>query len=252
MRQQLNTSIHSYDDSHHDSTVKVVDSKSKLSFHRPSIDSSYNNILNELITKCYQTLDREAEMVLNSEAFECINDIDLLVKILSRDTLRIQSELIVFDCLMRWAIRQCKIQHKELTCSNKRDLLGKAIYCPRYLVMTQEEFMRGPYISDVLTDEEKTALLDKLVGNNHIVLPFHLAGRKLDVQRQYVEPVDNGFVNNGFNESFGNGASRTVNVNSNENDNNEVVNAEKKKVSVKRKFINGIGDVAFFVIQLLD
>src|SRR5581483_7954368 len=92
---------------------------SSLGARRPSNFTNYcDNALNELITKCYHTLDANASIILLSESsslkFESL-DYHLVIKILSRDTLRLNSESEVFNCLDRWAEKQCLQQQKELT-----------------------------------------------------------------------------------------------------------------------------------------
>jgi hypothetical protein len=207
---------------------------SRQSFHQYS--NNCDNILNELITRCYRTLDSEAKQILCSEAFSNL-DHELMVKILSRDTLNVGTEMDVFDCIMRWSCQQCKKLCKELTGDNKRRVLGKALYCPRYLTLTADEFMRGPYNSDVLTDEEKNPLLARLTGDCQVVLPDYLSGRKLDIKRIFVEQANNGVE----------GLASTSNTATNSN-----AGIIAKKKSTSKKLLNGLGDLVICVIRLLD
>ena len=118
-----------------------------------------NAILNKLFFKCFTILDANAELILNSDY---VNKIDhsLLVDILSRDTLKINSELVTFNLVKRWASQACLKNRKILNSENKRALAGKALYLVRYLTMSETEFLTGPYVSDdLLIREEKGKLI---------------------------------------------------------------------------------------------
>ena len=217
-------------------------SLSALMSRQSSLQFSNNcdNILNELITRCYYTLDSSASRILASDAFSNLEH-DLIVKILSRDTLNIVSEMEVFESIKRWACHQCKRQCLELTGDNKRQVLGKALYCPRYLAITFDEFMRGPQMSDLLTDEEKRPLLARLAGDSQVPpLPDQLRARKQDVRRRFVEQVPKPIAN----EMVANNSSAGI------NGSNAGIIAKKKSTS--KKLLNGLGDMVIFVIRLLD
>ena len=200
------------------------------------------NILNELITRCYYTLDSSASHIMASDAFSNLEH-DLIVKILSRDTLNIRSEIEIFECIKRWACHQCKRQARELTGDNKRQILGKALYCPRYLTMTFDEYMRGPQMSDFLSDEEKRPLLARLSGDNQVPpLPEQLTARKLDVRRKFVELVPKPSAQ----VLATNSAITCIGVNGS----NAGIVAKKKSTS--KKLLNGLGDLVICVIRLLD
>ncbi|CAG2107514.1 unnamed protein product, partial [Medioppia subpectinata] len=215
-----------------------------------------DNILNELITRCYYTLDRSAAVILMSDGFANL-DHDLVVKILSRDTLDVPSEWVVFESIRRWSCQQCTRQCREMSGENMRAVLGKALYCPRYLTMSVDEFVRGPHASDLLSDGERQALLARLTGDTQVPMPVHLTGRKLDVRRRFVErPSLEGRLAAAADQpssSMGlaadsvsaNGAASNANVGSN-------AGIIAKKKSTSKKLLNGLGDLVICVIRLLD
>lgn len=202
-------------------------------------ENSAENALNELKTKCYHILDANAEKILRSEATDNLEQ-EMLIEILSRDSLRLTSEATVFDCLLDWACQQCLKQRRELVGENKRDVLGKAIYSARYLVMSLDEFIKGPYSCDLLSDEEKTALLARLNGDISTPLPMHLLGRKLDVLRKYVKPT--GLVSPTLRQKDANAVVLP----------DPATNGKSKKNSASKKLLNGLSGFMICVIQLLD
>ena len=190
------------------------------------------NILNEVIVKCFSILDSNSEEILRCESFNCL-DQEVLIEILTRDTLNC-SEIVVFESLVKWANQQCLKQRRPLTCENKRDVLGKALYSPRYLVMTIDQFMRGPYSTDILTDEEKVILLTKL-QNKTTNLPMHLLGFKLDSPRT----GSNNFLS-------------IVPSNRVDSPSQTKKDDSKMKKPVKKRFTSALSKILVCAIQILD
>ncbi|KAI1303102.1 BTB/POZ domain-containing protein 6 [Halotydeus destructor] len=202
-------------------------------------------VLVDLSAKCYSLLDANAEKILRSEATDNLEQ-EMLIEVLSRDTLRLDSELTAFECLMNWACQQCLKRRLELVGENKRHVLGKAVYSARYLVMTLDEFLKGPYSSDLLTDEEKSAILSVLKGSAKPLLPMHLAGHKLDIVRKFVIPT--GFVSPTPRKvtSVAKLPSPTGKPST------SMAVANRKKNSASKKLLNGLSGIMICVIQLLD
>ncbi|XP_054168895.1 BTB/POZ domain-containing protein 6-B-like [Oppia nitens] len=234
------------------SSSPIISRQASLQF-----SSNCDNILNELITRCYYTLDSEAVKILSSDGFINLEH-DLIVKILSRDSLNIVSETTVFDCIKRWSCQQCTRQCKEMTADNKRTLLGKALYCTRYLTMTVDEFMRGPHSSDLLSDQERQALLARMTGDTRVPMPSHLTGRKLDVRRVFVEQKQHlkrldELTSPSSPSAMANcplNTGTTGSSSSSSNGGNAGIIAKKKSTS--KKLLNGLGDLVICVIRLLD
>lgn len=208
--------------------------------------SSGDNILNELINKSYAILDYHAEEILKSSESLDVMDRELLMDVLSRDTLCLSSESVAFECIMSWASQQCLKQRRQLTGENRRDVLGQAIYSVRYLMMSIEDFMRGPYSSDILFDDEKSLLLSRLRTSSSLgsgrgtpsqlePLPLHMLGRKLDVPRNYIKPCV---------ESIKTTLKKEVTKGA--------LNVEPRKKTATKKLKDGLSGFMICVIQLLD
>lgn len=190
----------------------------------------------ELLTKCHAILDANADTILQSDSVDNLEH-EMLIEMLSRDTLKLSSESVAFDCLQRWACQQCLKQRRALTADNKRDILGKAIYAIRYLTMSLDEFTKGPYAADVLADDDKAVLLAKLRGHP-ASLPLHLVGLKLDVARKWSKPT--GTVSPSRRAAADGKSSGHVSVNG------------RPKKSASKKLLNGLSGFMICVIQLLD
>ncbi|XP_055935377.1 BTB/POZ domain-containing protein 6-B-like isoform X2 [Argiope bruennichi] len=227
--------------------------------HHPCNDSApleechdNDNERNELVFKCFLIIDHHADDVLQSELFETL-ELELMVEIVKRDTLQVSSEAVVFDSVMRWACRACKKQRKELTSENKCSVLGKALYLVRYLTMTPEEFLRGPVSHGILCKEDKDLFLSKLnnptstsVGS----LPDRWNGWKIAEKRQ---PHQNLLSLSSPEVASSNNVDLTVMPsNSVQPVNTNVKRTERKKKSMSKKLLNGVGDLVICVIQLLD
>lgn len=220
----------------------------------PSTDNECHdndNERNELVFKCFLIIDHHADEVLQNEAFETIEH-ELMVEIVKRDTLEVTSEAVVFDSVMRWACRACKKQRKELTADNKCSVLGKALFLVRYLVMTPEEFLRGPVSQGILSREDKELFLSKLTSDiaTPTPLPDRWNGWKIAVKRERCQntllPVTS---------PHSNLPSTTVETSVSPTNSIQPVNAkrnERKKKSMSKKLLNGVGDLVICVIQLLD
>lgn len=216
-----------------------------------------DNERNELVFKCFLIVDRHADQILQSEHFETLEH-ELMVEIVKRDSLEVSSEAVVFDSVMRWACRACKRQRKELTADNKCSVLGKALFLVRYLVMTPEEFLRGPVSQGVLCREDKELFLARLTATDIIASPSPLPDRwngwKIGVRRQRcpsllpaVTSPHSELPSCTATETSVSPSNSVQPVNSNANKRND-----RKKKSMSKKLLNGVGDLVICVIQLLD
>ncbi|PRD31463.1 UNVERIFIED_CONTAM: BTB/POZ domain-containing protein 2 [Trichonephila clavipes] len=219
----------------------------------PSVEECHDNDneRNELVFKCFLIVDHHADDVLQSELFETL-ELELMVEIVKRDTLQVSSEAVVFDSVMRWACRACKKQRKELTSENKRSVLGKALFLVRYLTMTPEEFLRGPVSHGILCKEDKEIFLYKLSNPNSptvVSLPERWNGWKISEKRQSQQNLP---IATPEMASTNNVDLTVMPSNSTQSANSNVKRNDRKKKSMSKKFLNGVGDLVICVIQLLD
>ncbi|XP_023245353.1 BTB/POZ domain-containing protein 6-B-like isoform X4 [Copidosoma floridanum] len=80
----------------------------------------------DLMQRCWEVIDAQAEMALRSEGFVEI-DIHTLESVLSRETLNCK-EIHLWNAALRWAHAECLRQDLEPTPNNQRRLLGKHIF----------------------------------------------------------------------------------------------------------------------------
>lgn len=207
--------------------------------NQSNIESNIDNILeliNQLIDKCYTVVDANAQTIIVSEEFTHLNR-HLVESILQRDTLVTNNEEQVFEAINLWACQRCKKKHRELTEKNKRELLDKLIYLPRYLTLTVEEFNEKINKSDLLTAEDRNALLRTMITPSE-VLPAHMHGFKLDIPR--------GPLIGGDKEESKCVTKQTKDLQT------KTEKRPKNKKSTTRKIMKGIGDIMILIIQVLD
>ena len=103
---------------------------------------------------CFNIIDKNAKKVLESDEVEDIS-LYLLKAIICRDSLRVPSELLVWQALHRWSHRQCRRKHIPPSHENKRKVLEGAQYGVRYLTMTHQQIKTA---SGLLTKEEEESI----------------------------------------------------------------------------------------------
>lgn len=106
----------------------------------------------ELMQRCWEVIDAQAEMAIKSEGFVDI-DLKTFETILSRETLNCK-EINLFEAALNWAATSCNKRDLEPTPANLRQVLGQAIYLIRIPTMTLEEFANRVAQMGILTQEE--------------------------------------------------------------------------------------------------
>ncbi|VDK45355.1 unnamed protein product [Anisakis simplex] len=106
----------------------------------------------ELIKRCWELVDANAECVLRSKGFVDI-DYQLFEQIISRETLIIH-ERTVFEASVEWAKAECVRRNLELNAMNIRHMLSDAFYHIRFPVMTINEFANCVVKSELLSCQE--------------------------------------------------------------------------------------------------
>ncbi|KAJ8669117.1 hypothetical protein QAD02_000376 [Eretmocerus hayati] len=110
----------------------------------------------QLATVCLDTIDKFTTEAMNADGFTDI-DIDTLITVLERDTLRVR-ESKIFQAVVRWSEAECTRQQLPVTPDNQRSVLGRAISLVRFPLMSMEEFASGPAQSGLLTDREVVSI----------------------------------------------------------------------------------------------
>ncbi|XP_030573237.1 BTB/POZ domain-containing protein 6-B isoform X2 [Drosophila novamexicana] len=106
----------------------------------------------ELMQRCWEVIDAQAEMAVKSEDFVDI-DLKTFESILSRETLNCK-EIHLFEAALNWAINACEKMSIDETSPNKRRVLGQALHLIRIPTMTLEEFANGVAQTGILTSQE--------------------------------------------------------------------------------------------------
>ncbi|CAL1527146.1 unnamed protein product [Lymnaea stagnalis] len=130
----------------------------------------------ELMQRCWEVIDAQAEESLLSEGF---TDIDkrTLETILSRETLNTK-ELSIFNAVCRWAKTECMRQDFNPTPQNQRRVLGECIHLIRFPSMSLEDFANGPAQTGILTLQECHDLFLHFTAQLSPKLPFNKLNRK--------------------------------------------------------------------------
>jgi BTB/POZ domain-containing protein 3/6 len=124
----------------------------------------------ELMLRCWEVIDAQAEEALVSDGFTDI-DYSTLKAIFSRETLNAK-EGSIFKAAVRWAAAECQRQDLQPTPENKRKVLADALYLIRIPTMAIEEFANGAAQSNILTMEETTNVFLHYHARNKPCLPF--------------------------------------------------------------------------------
>lgn len=130
----------------------------------------------ELMQRCWEVIDAQAEEALTSDGFADI-DFDTLQTVLARETLNAQ-EKVIFESACRWAEAECVREDEEPTPENQRKVLGEALLLLRIPAMTLEEFANGAAQSGLLTLEETNEIFLYYTAQKKPSLNFPIVKRK--------------------------------------------------------------------------
>ena len=111
------------------------------------------------MSSCLRFVDRNAKQVFGSEQFKKL-DISVVNMIVSRDTLRVKSEIDIVNALLGWA----KV--------NGASSLNGAQYLVRFLTLSADEFENCVVGKGLLPSSEEESILTTLQGQGK--LPDHL------------------------------------------------------------------------------
>ncbi|XP_024885587.1 BTB/POZ domain-containing protein 1-like isoform X1 [Temnothorax curvispinosus] len=117
----------------------------------------------QLASVCLDTIDRFTTEAFNADGFTDI-DIDTLMIVLKRDTLRVR-ESKLFQAVLRWSEAECVRQQLSVTPENQRLVLGDALSLVRFPLMSKEEFTAGPAQSGLLNYSEVLSLFSYFILN---------------------------------------------------------------------------------------
>uniref|UniRef100_A0A1Q3FUQ0 Putative topoisomerase top1-interacting protein btbd1 n=1 Tax=Culex tarsalis TaxID=7177 RepID=A0A1Q3FUQ0_CULTA len=129
----------------------------------------------ELMQRCWEVIDAQAEMAIKSEGFVDI-DLKTFETILARETLNCK-EIHLFEAALNWAHAACTKMDIEPTSSNKRTVLGHALYLVRIPTMSLEEFANRVAQLGILTNQETIDIFLNFTAKNKPKLTFPVRSR---------------------------------------------------------------------------
>ncbi|XP_050575802.1 uncharacterized protein LOC126915282 isoform X2 [Bombus affinis] len=122
-------------------------------------------VCTRLLLACLDVIDSDPETVFCQEYFQELSSTEVK-ELVSRDTLRLTKESILFEALDRWAMFECRRNGVKPTASNKRAALSDDVwYSVRYLLMTDREFIEGPMASGIFFSEESAYIVARILGH---------------------------------------------------------------------------------------
>ncbi|XP_078050841.1 BTB/POZ domain containing protein 3 lute [Augochlora pura] len=130
----------------------------------------------DLMQRCWEVIDAQAEMALRSDGFVDI-DIHTLESVLSRETLNCK-EIHIWDAALQWATAECIRQELEPSAANQRRLLGSALYLIRLPAMNLEEFANSAAQTGILTQQETIDVFLHFTASNKPQLCFPIKPRQ--------------------------------------------------------------------------
>ncbi|KAH9630804.1 hypothetical protein HF086_001032 [Spodoptera exigua] len=129
----------------------------------------------ELMQRCWEVIDAQAEMALTSDGFVDI-DVSTLESVLARETLNCK-EINLFEAALAWAHAECMRRDIDPTPTNKRVMLGGAIYLIRFPTMSLEEFANSAAQIGILTPQETIDIFLHFTASSKPQLSYPIKAR---------------------------------------------------------------------------
>ncbi|XP_023233786.1 BTB/POZ domain-containing protein 1-like [Centruroides sculpturatus] len=112
---------------------------------------------NELTTKCWNyTVNNESEIIKHNSVKNV--KYETILKIVSEDNLTLQSELDMYNAVIKWGKERFQDQSPEDLRKHVEPLLQQI----RFLSMTSTEFAESPCQDGILTDDEQTDIFREI------------------------------------------------------------------------------------------
>uniref|UniRef100_A0A1B0G5K1 BTB domain-containing protein n=1 Tax=Glossina morsitans morsitans TaxID=37546 RepID=A0A1B0G5K1_GLOMM len=140
----------------------------------------------ELMQRCWEVIDAQAEMAIKSEDFVDI-DLKTFESILWRETLNCK-EIHLFEAALNWAQNCCQKMGIDQTAQNMRKVLGQALHLIRIPTMTLDEFANGVAQTGILTSQETIDMFLHFTAKSKPSLNFPIkprAGLKTQVCHRF-------------------------------------------------------------------
>ncbi|KAL5016240.1 hypothetical protein ScPMuIL_005829 [Solemya velum] len=131
----------------------------------------------ELKRKCLEFIFHQPKDVIMSSAF---NDLTppCLMEVVRSDELDAKEESI-FEAVLRWADNECIQQEVDVNSRNRRSVLGRLLYFIRFPLMEPKYFREKVCDLDLLTSDEKSAVIQWHSNRNRSSYLFSSNARSL-------------------------------------------------------------------------
>ena len=151
----------------HENTKNQLKQK-KFTHHKPHPFTPEEHLA-ALLNNSLQLIDMHAELILTKIEMSQLR-FEELETIVKRDTLQMQSEIVLFVCLADWSLEECKRKKLDITAENRRRVLGPLCYTPRYLTMSSRDFHKSCDRVHLLDNAEIALVSDAIDGKKQINL----------------------------------------------------------------------------------
>ncbi|XP_055355087.1 BTB/POZ domain-containing protein 6-B-like [Paramacrobiotus metropolitanus] len=132
--------------------------------------------LKAIMERCLDLIDRCADELLQSEQFAQLRHKTIMM-ILQRGTLS-AAEYNVYLAVERWAREVCKVGNVDPSPTNRRRMLGEALFLVRFPLLTNAQLADGPIKSGLLLQSEVQNLFQYRFATVKPPLPFSAQPRK--------------------------------------------------------------------------
>ncbi|KAF4527898.1 hypothetical protein B566_EDAN011289 [Ephemera danica] len=125
----------------------------------------------EIVERCLKLMQEKTDKILTDPSFQEIEQSTLVI-LLEQKCLMVASELNLINASLHWAKREA--EHKDLDATDGsilREVLGPAFGLLRFLTLIPSEFASGPALWDLLSREERFAILVNLNSPNSMAIP---------------------------------------------------------------------------------
>ena len=140
-------------------------------------------LVEDLRHNCLLLIDAHADYVLKQKDLVNLSYVDMY-DIVSRDTLRVTSEVLVFNVVHRWGVLECK--RMTLKEYHLPEVLRQLRYAPRYGLMHRKEFRAK--MREIMEEKDwrhiKFYLEEKAKGRPVNELPHKLSQRRVSAAQQ--------------------------------------------------------------------
>ncbi|CAH1783207.1 unnamed protein product [Owenia fusiformis] len=127
--------------------------------------------------KCLEKIADDTVDVLATDAFLEISK-GALGHILDQDVLKVNSEVDVFQAVVRWAENACRTQNLEPSGQTMREMIGDPIFKLRLYPLTPEQLEKYIVPSGILHLQEMSDLINSFSTGEYDILKFSKGNRK--------------------------------------------------------------------------